>query len=182
VRFAFERLPGTGVDVARAALEVVVTGPDQSLSALCLMDTGSLHNRFGSWVADLAGIDLASADTERIGVGGTVTEATTVTCELRLGDFTWEAPDAFCDPCSPPPLIPALQQSRATARLTESGYQDFEPSTSLLNTKAPASSSCSHIRAPSTARARRAASAAVVVGSSETRRAAWFLCPSPPAR
>ena len=29
VRFAFERLPGTGVDVARAALEVIVAGPDQ---------------------------------------------------------------------------------------------------------------------------------------------------------
>lgn len=98
MRFAFERLPGTGVDVARAALEVVVAGPDQSLSALCLMDTGSLHNRFGSWVADLAGIDLAGIDTERIGVGGTVTGARTVTCELHLGNFAWEAPVAFCDP------------------------------------------------------------------------------------
>ena len=78
MRFAFERLPGTGVDVARAALEVVVAGPNQSLSALCLMDTGSLHNRFGSWVADLAGIDLAAAALDQIGVGGTVTEARTV--------------------------------------------------------------------------------------------------------
>ncbi|MDQ6727295.1 MAG: retropepsin-like domain-containing protein [Actinomycetota bacterium] len=98
MRFAFERLPGTGVDVPRAALEVVVTGTDQSLSALCLIDTGSLHNRFGAWVADLAGIDLAATDTQRIGVGGTITEARTVTCELRLGDVTWEAPVAFCDP------------------------------------------------------------------------------------
>lgn len=98
MRFAFERLPGTGVDVARAALEVVVAGPDQSLSALCLMDTGSLHNRFGRWVADLAGIDLAGIDTERIGVGGTVTGARTVTCELHLGNFAWETPVAFCDP------------------------------------------------------------------------------------
>jgi hypothetical protein len=98
VRFAFERLPGTGVDVPRAALEVVVTGPDQSLSALCLMDTGSLHNRFGAWVAELAGIDLAATETERIGVAGMVTEARTVTCELRLGDVMWEAPVAFCDP------------------------------------------------------------------------------------
>ena len=98
MRFAFERLPGTGVDVARAALEVVVAGPGQSLNALSLMDTGSLHNRFGSWVADLAGIDLATAALDRIGVGGTVTQARTVTCELRLGDVTWEAPVAFCDP------------------------------------------------------------------------------------
>lgn len=98
MRFVFERLPGTGIDVPRPALEVVVTGPDQGLSALRLMDTGSLHNRLGSSVADLADIDLAATEPERIGVGGTVTEARTVTCELRLGDVSWEAPVAFCDP------------------------------------------------------------------------------------
>ncbi len=73
------------------------------------------------------------------------------------------------------PLIPALRHRRAKARLTESGYQHSEPSISLLNTKARRSSSCSHSRARSTARARWAVMAATVVGSRDTRRAAWVL-------
>jgi hypothetical protein len=32
---------------------------------------GSLHHRFGSWVADLAGVDLAGATEQTIGIGGT---------------------------------------------------------------------------------------------------------------
>jgi hypothetical protein len=34
------------------------------------LDSGSLHNRFGRWVADAAGIGLDDAPRERIAVGG----------------------------------------------------------------------------------------------------------------
>jgi hypothetical protein len=98
VRFAFERLPGPGPDVARPALEIAVAGPDQIMTALGLLDTGSIHNRFARWVADFVGLDLATTEPERIAVGGIITEARTVPCSLQLGQFAWEAPVAFCDP------------------------------------------------------------------------------------
>jgi len=98
VRFAFERLPGAGADIARPALEVTVAGPRQTVTALGLLDTGSVHNRFARWVADFVGLDLAGIEPERIAVGGVVTEARTVTCSLQVGEFAWEAPVAFCDP------------------------------------------------------------------------------------
>ncbi|MGH9278641.1 MAG: hypothetical protein ACRD12_11135 [Acidimicrobiales bacterium] len=65
---------------------------------LCLVDSGSLHNRFGRWVAEQVGVDLSGAEVDRIGVGGTVIEAATVTVTLQLGDFTWDGPVSFCDP------------------------------------------------------------------------------------
>jgi hypothetical protein len=98
LRFDFKPLPGTRGDVARPTLQVAVVGPAGSPEVLCLLDTGSIDNRFASWVAAAAGIDLAGAALERIAVGGTVTEALTVPCALQLGDVTWEAPVAFCDP------------------------------------------------------------------------------------
>jgi len=98
VRFACERLPGAGLDVARPALEVVLVGPQQTMTALGLLDTGSIHNRFARWAADFVGVDLATTEPERIAVGGVITEARTVACSLQLGEFAWEAPVAFCDP------------------------------------------------------------------------------------
>ena len=98
MRFDFKPLPGTRGDVARPTLQVAVVGPAGSPEVLCLLDTGSIDNRFASWVAAAAGIDLAGAALERIAVGGTVTEARSVPCALQLGDVTWEAPVAFCDP------------------------------------------------------------------------------------
>ncbi len=98
MRFAFERLPGAGLDVARPALEVVLVGPQQTMTALGLLDTGSIHNRFARWAADFVGVDLATTEPERIAVWGVITEARTVTCSLQLGEFAWKAPVAFCDP------------------------------------------------------------------------------------
>lgn len=63
-----------------------------------LLDTGALHNRLGAWVADLAGVDLGGVEPERTGVGGISTDSRTVTCQVQLGDFSWEAPVSFCDP------------------------------------------------------------------------------------
>ncbi len=98
MRFAFKPLPGTGLDVARPALQVAVAGPTNNVTVLSLVDSGSLHNRYALWVAETAGIDLSRAPVERIAVGGTVTQARTVITALQLGEFTWEAPVSFCDP------------------------------------------------------------------------------------
>lgn len=98
MRFAFKPLPGTGLDVARPALQVAVAGPRNNVTVLSLVDSGSLHNRFALWVAETAGIDLSRAPVDRIAVGGTVTQARTVITALQLGEFTWEAPVSFCDP------------------------------------------------------------------------------------
>jgi hypothetical protein len=98
VRFAFERLPGATVDIARPALEVTMIGPTHTLTSLALIDTGSLQNRFAVWIADLAGIDLSNAESERIGVGGRVITARTVPTTLQLEGFQWDASVSFCDP------------------------------------------------------------------------------------
>lgn len=98
MKFAFELLPGAGADIARPALEVAVVGPRGNVGTLALLDTGAVHNRFGAWVAELAGIDLEDLPVERIAIAGIGAEARTVTCQLVLEDFTWEAPVSFCDP------------------------------------------------------------------------------------
>lgn len=64
----------------------------------CLVDTGSLHNRFASWIADEAGIELENVRPASIGVGGRPTLARTVPVALRAGEHRWEAPVSFCDP------------------------------------------------------------------------------------
>ncbi len=78
--------------------KIVVAGSARTVTVLCLVDTGSLHNRFAPWVAELAGVDLTGVDEELVAVGGITTTSRTVTCELQLDDFAWEAPVAFCDP------------------------------------------------------------------------------------
>ncbi|HEX9823933.1 MAG TPA: retropepsin-like aspartic protease [Actinomycetota bacterium] len=97
MRFAFKELPGTTNDYLRPAVPVQVEGISRA-PQLCLLDTGSLHNRFGAWVAEAAGIDLAAAPQERLGVGGFVTSARRASVQLTLGDTVWEAPVWFCDP------------------------------------------------------------------------------------
>lgn len=97
MKFPFKELPGTKRDYLRPAVPVTVEGISQA-PQLCLLDTGALHNRFGAWVADAAGIDLGAAAQERFGVGGFVTSARLASVQLTLGDVTWEAPVWFCDP------------------------------------------------------------------------------------
>jgi len=97
MRFAFKELPGTKNDYLRPAVPVQVEGISRA-PQLCLLDTGSLHNRFGAWVAEAAGVDLAAAPEERFGVGGFVTSARRASVQLTLGDTVWEAPVWFCDP------------------------------------------------------------------------------------
>lgn len=65
---------------------------------LCLVDLGSLRNRFGGWLADAAGISLTAAPDERLAVGGVVTTARAARVQLALGSVEFDAPVWFCDP------------------------------------------------------------------------------------
>ncbi len=97
MRFQFKELPGTPNDYLRPAVPVVVEGMSRA-PQLCLLDTGALQNRFASWVAEAAGIDLEGAEEERIAVGGFVALARSASVQLTLSDVTWEAPVWFCEP------------------------------------------------------------------------------------
>jgi hypothetical protein len=97
MRFPFKELPGTSMDYLRPAVPVTMEGIPRA-PQLCLLDTGALHNRFGAWAADAAGIDLTGANRERVAVGGFATVARRAAVRLTLADLTWEAPVWFCDP------------------------------------------------------------------------------------
>jgi len=97
VRFSFKELPGTIEDYVRPVVPVTVEGLPRA-PQLCLVDTGALHNRFGAWVAEAAGIELVDTSTETIAVGGFRTEARSARVRLGIGDFAWEANVFFCDP------------------------------------------------------------------------------------
>lgn len=97
MKFPFKELPGTTTDYLRPALPVTVEGIPRA-PQLCLLDTGALHNRFGAWVAEAAGIDVSDAEEQRVAVGGFVSVTRQAFVRLTLGDATWEAPVWFCDP------------------------------------------------------------------------------------
>jgi len=97
VKVAFRVLPGIRADVPRPLVDVHVDGVERT-GLLALADTGSLHNRFGAWVARIGGIDLSNIAPESIGVGGRPLVARTVTVGLRVGRHQWEAPVSFCEP------------------------------------------------------------------------------------
>lgn len=97
MKFAFRALPGPSQDVRRPLVDVAMEGLDDAALA-CLVDTGSLHNRFALWIALEAGIDLSDIGPESIGVGGRPMIARTTTVALSVGSHRWEAPVAFCEP------------------------------------------------------------------------------------
>lgn len=97
MRFPFKELPGTGPVVARPVVPVVIEGQQRAPHA-CLVDSGSLHNRFGAWVARAVGIDLSDAPLEVIALGGFRSEARRASVRLSVGDAAWTAPVWFCDP------------------------------------------------------------------------------------
>ena len=65
---------------------------------LCLVDTGSTTNRFGGWLADESGIDLAGAPTEEVIVGGVRSTAKHARIGLTIAGLHYDAPVTFCDP------------------------------------------------------------------------------------
>lgn len=97
MRVPFRVLPGTIADVPRPLIDVGMAGLEET-ALTCLLDTGTLLNRFAGWVAREAGLDLSGVDPESIGVGGRPLLARTAIVELRLGRHAWEAPVSFCDP------------------------------------------------------------------------------------
>jgi hypothetical protein len=97
VKFLFKELPGQSEDYQRPAVPVLIEGL-QRAPQLCLLDTGALHNRFGLWVAEAAGIELGTGDEQRIAVGGVVCRAREASVQLAIGNVTWEASVWFCDP------------------------------------------------------------------------------------
>ncbi len=97
MQWAFKEDPSEPAAAPRPFVPVRLAGLSGT-AFLSLVDSGSLHNRFGKWVADAVGLDLADAEETRLGLGGFETTALTVPVELRLGDALWHAPVSFCDP------------------------------------------------------------------------------------
>ncbi len=93
----FRGLPGARGFTPRPVIDVALTH-DTTAQVVALCDTGALHNRFASWVADEIGLDVADIEPEALGVGGQHLLARTATVSLRVGEMEWEAPVSFCEP------------------------------------------------------------------------------------
>lgn len=100
MRHRFQALPGEA-GRSRPVVDVVVDGLELAPQA-CLVDTGATDVRMGRHVADLAGIELDSTQSDEILVGGLRTTGSTVTVQLELrqgGDgHVWNPSVSFCDP------------------------------------------------------------------------------------
>ena len=97
MRFDFIELPGTRRSITRPVVPVRVEDLEDA-PQLCLIDTGSTANRFGAWLADAIGIDLAGAPADEIAVGGAVTTARYARADLTIAGYRYDAPVTFCDP------------------------------------------------------------------------------------
>ncbi len=63
-----------------------------------MLDTGALHNRFGGWLAEAAGIDLSAGRESKLAIGGIVASAREAQVQLTVGDQTWQTEVWFCEP------------------------------------------------------------------------------------
>lgn len=103
MRFPFRELPSPsgGDSTPRPVVDVWLEGLDLTGLA-CLLDTGALRTRFSAELAEIAGIDLSDAPTERFAVGGQVVEGATARVALKMKagreEHEWDAPVSFCDP------------------------------------------------------------------------------------
>lgn len=97
MKFPFKELPGDDVDFLRPVVAVGLAGQDTVLHA-CLVDSGALHNRFGRWIAETAGIPLDDGIRRRVAVGGVICEAVTVPVVLEIEEVQWHTAVSFCDP------------------------------------------------------------------------------------
>jgi hypothetical protein len=97
VRFSFLELPGEDSTLARPVVPVHLEGLDEA-PQLCLVDTGSTANRFGFWLAEAIGIDLADAPLSSIVVGGLSTTGWASRAQLTVAGHRYDAPVTFCDP------------------------------------------------------------------------------------
>ena len=97
LKLPFRELPGDRLELPRPVVDIGIGGLTVA-SFASLIDTGSTANRYGTWIAEAAGIDLGAATAHAVGLGGTRLEAYEVPVDLRLGPFGWRAAVAFCDP------------------------------------------------------------------------------------
>lgn len=97
MRFPFLELPGETRTLARPVVPVQVEDLVDA-PQLCLVDTGATANRFGAWLAEATGIDLARAPRERVAIGGATLTAYAARCELTIAGVRYETPVSFCDP------------------------------------------------------------------------------------
>ena len=97
MRFEFLELPGNGPALARPVIPVQVEDLEEA-PQLCLVDTGSIANRFGAWLAEATGIDLAGAPETTLHVGGLTTTARHGRAALTIAGVRYDAPVSFCDP------------------------------------------------------------------------------------
>jgi hypothetical protein len=97
VRFEFLELPGERSPLLRPVVPVQVEDLED-VPQLCLVDTGSTTNRFGAWLAEETGIDLASAPVSKLLVGGLTTKAYAARADLTIAGVRYDAPVTFCDP------------------------------------------------------------------------------------
>lgn len=97
MRLPFRELPDETGGVPRPVVGVSVAGEEHTRFD-CLLDTGTLHNRFGRWVAEVLGIDLRDGERGRLAVAGLVIDTVTVPQPLSVEGLAWQAPVSFCDP------------------------------------------------------------------------------------
>lgn len=97
MRFDFLELPGGDSTLLRPVVPVQVEDLEDA-PQLCLVDTGSTHNRFDAWLAEATGIDLSRAPESDLAVGGLLTRARHARADLTIAGVRYNAPVTFCDP------------------------------------------------------------------------------------
>ncbi len=98
MRFEFLELPGeTDRALARPVVPVQVEDLEDA-PQLCLVDTGSTANRFGSWRAEATGVDLEGTPETTLHIGGVTTTARHARANLTIAGVRYDAPVSFCDP------------------------------------------------------------------------------------
>jgi hypothetical protein len=97
MRFEFVELPGDRpAALTRPVVPVQVEDLEEA-PQLCLVNTGSTANRFGAWLAEATGVDLAGAPEAEVVVGGVVTRARHTRADLTVAGVRCDAPVTFCN-------------------------------------------------------------------------------------
>ncbi len=130
MRFAFRKLPAAtaGLITPRPTVDVWLDGFDAT-PLVCLVDTGALRTRFSLELAGLAGLDLDSAVSEDVHIGGTRVRAVPAQVSLRLQSanerFDWDATVWFCDPWPFPVQLLGMEGFLQRFRVTLSAYHEW---------------------------------------------------------
>lgn len=95
--FRYTELPESTESRPRPLVDLGIAGMETALVP-CLVDSGAVSSLVPAWSAHLAGVDLAAATEQRLGVGGGTTSARFVTVNLSAAGLVWEANVGFCDP------------------------------------------------------------------------------------